>query len=95
MAETTFGRRLRNTETRTAAGLCSRPESWNSVREILARLVSSDTDPLDGDLLHRGERVLVEEILERLPDDVAVGSALLGVTPPTYRRRLADVTAGV
>jgi hypothetical protein len=92
MAETTYGRRLRTAQTRTAAGLCARPQSWDPVRETLAMVVAgTGNGSSEVDLVRRGERLLLEEILERLPEDVAVGSALLGVTPPTFRRRIADM----
>jgi len=92
MAETTFGRRLRNALTKTAAGLCDRPESWDPVRAALVRVIDADDGAEDDDLLCRSQRVLMEEIVHRVPEDTTVGSALLGVTPPTYRRRLADLT---
>ena len=47
----------------------------------------------DEPLLARAERSLLGEIVSRFPGDVRTGSALLGVTPPTFRRRVAALQA--
>jgi hypothetical protein len=39
--------------------------------------------------VERAEGILLKEIVERAPSDTGLGSALLGVTTPTFRRRLA------
>ena len=41
------------------------------------------------DLPGRSERVLLTEIMASYPGHTGIGSALLGVTPPTFRRRAA------
>jgi hypothetical protein len=49
--------------------------------------------PSGTDLLHCAQRVLLEEIVSRVSDDPRTGAALLGVTPPTYQRRLSSLRA--
>ncbi len=86
--ETTYRRRLQKTAGRDAAGLLPRPITWNEVRELLAALVRSSE--LDGEnLLERTQGVLLEEIVSRVPEDTRTCAALLGVTPPTLKRRLS------
>jgi DNA-binding protein Fis len=92
LAASTYRRRLRKAEARRGAGDGARPAEWARARETLERLVGL-AQSLDGigDLPARCERALLEEIAARYPGRTLVGSALLGVTPPTFRRRLADL----
>jgi diguanylate cyclase (GGDEF)-like protein len=85
--ETTFRRRLQKASEQNEAGLATRSGTWDEVRQILAEMVRRD-DLGAEPLLARAERCLLGEILSRFPGDVRTGSALLGVTPPTYRRRV-------
>jgi DNA-binding NtrC family response regulator len=90
--ETTFRRRLRRAGSQVKAGLAPRMGTWSEVRPILTDLVRCPD--VDGrDLLLAVEQVLLDEIVTRFPRDVKTGSALLGVTAPTYRRRLAALMA--
>ncbi|MGB6367058.1 MAG: sigma 54-interacting transcriptional regulator, partial [Thermoanaerobaculia bacterium] len=90
--ETTFRRRLRRAGSQVKAGLAPRMGTWSEVRPILTDLVRCPD--VDGrDLLLAVEQVLLNEIITRFPRDVKTGSALLGVTAPTYRRRLAALMA--
>ncbi len=90
--ETTFRRRLQKASEQNEAGLATRSGTWDEVRQILAALVRRD-DLGDEPLLARSEQCLLSEILGRFPSDVKTGSALLGVTPPTYRRRVSALRA--
>ncbi len=90
LPETTFRRRLRKAALEVDAGLAGRSRSWSGVRELLGRLVRCEE--LQGAaLLKVTERLLLEEILERHPGDVRRGAQLLGVTPPTFRRRVSQL----
>ncbi len=90
--ETTFRRRLQKAADLKQAGLAPRMGTWSEVRPILARLVRCpDLD--DRDLLAHVEEVLLDEIVARFPGDVKRGAALLGVTAPTFRRRVAALSA--
>jgi len=94
LPESTFGRRRRKAEALEASGLANRTLSWQEVRSILTRLVGNGDIDASGPLLERAQRLLLEEIVGQVAGDVETGSALLGVTPPTYRRRVAELKAG-
>jgi diguanylate cyclase (GGDEF)-like protein len=87
LAETTYRRRLNQATELERAGLAPRPESWRAVHEGLTTLLHAP-DRRSQPLLRIAETTLLEEIKELLPDDQVLGAALLGVTLPTYRRRL-------
>jgi DNA-binding NtrC family response regulator len=92
LPESTFRRRLKRATQQIQSGLAPRSGSWNEVQGILAKLVrSSERD--QGRLLEQSQAVLLEEIVTRFPDDIRTGSLLLGVSPPTYRRRLKELRA--
>jgi diguanylate cyclase (GGDEF)-like protein len=91
--ETTFRRRLGRASDQARAGLSPRSGTWSEVRSVLAEIVRADGDT-EKDLLTEAERVLLEEIIHRVPNDTRTGSGLLGVTPPTYRGRLAQYSPG-
>ena len=92
LPESTFGRRLRKAEAREASGLATRTATWREVRSILIQLVGNGDISASGQLLEQAHRLLLEEIVDQVAGDVETGSALLGVTPPTYRLRVADLT---
>jgi diguanylate cyclase (GGDEF)-like protein len=90
LPETTFRRRLLKASEERQAGLAARTEAWEQARRVLAELVQSAGE--DGsDLLERTESILLREIVQRFPKGDRTGSALLGVTVPTYRRRIAQL----
>jgi DNA-binding NtrC family response regulator len=93
LPETTFLRRLRKASREASAGLSPRSNSWQEVRDALARLVRASDHENGGGLLDQAQRVLLEEVIKRFPNDARIGAALLGVTPPTFRRRLALLQA--
>jgi diguanylate cyclase (GGDEF)-like protein len=86
--ETTLRRRLQQSAAREEAGLSPRSATWNEVRELLAALVRSEGRGGE-DLSGQVQSWLFDEVLSRVPDDVETGAALLGVSPPTFRRRVA------
>ena len=92
LPETTYRRRLQKASEERQAGLAARTETWDQVREVLAELVRGAEEE-DQDLLERTERLLLQEIVARFPKSDRTGSALLGVTVPTYRRRTALLKA--
>jgi diguanylate cyclase (GGDEF)-like protein len=89
LPESTFRRRLKKASQQIQSGLAPRSGSWNEVQTVLAELVHSPARE-QGRLLEQTQEILLEEIVSRFPDDVRTGSLLLGVSPPTYRRRLRD-----
>ncbi|MEJ2085848.1 MAG: sigma 54-interacting transcriptional regulator, partial [Acidobacteriota bacterium] len=90
MPESTYRRRLRNALDQEQTGLTKRSETWPEVRQLLHQLALTSEEG-DGGLMESSQRLLLEEILQRFPDDVKSGSQLLGVSPPTYRRRVKDL----
>jgi diguanylate cyclase (GGDEF)-like protein len=86
--ETTFRRRLRDAARRQATGLSPRPDGWGDVQSLLGEVLRADR--LRGqNRLKLVERVLLDEIVARFPEDTRTASALLGVSEPTLLRRLA------
>ena len=73
----------------TSAGVPFRTDSWDSVRRVVTDLVQA-VRANGTNLLDRAEQILLREIIGRC-SDVATGAALLGVSPPTYRRRVAHL----
>ncbi len=90
LAETTFRRRLQKAKDRIFAGLSPRVADWEDVQPILEQIVGSATDA-EVDLVGLAQQVLLEEIVARFPKDVRTGAALLAVSNPTYRKRLAEL----
>ncbi len=88
LPETTYRRRLAKARAQAAAGLAPRTADWHRVREILHRLVRAP-DATGRALLDLGEELLLTEILRLHPNDAVRGAGLLGVTVPTFRRRVA------
>jgi diguanylate cyclase (GGDEF)-like protein len=85
--ETTFRRLLQKAEDQAAAGMAPRMPGWEAVRRVLGDVVRL---PAQGDdCVERAEGILLKEIMARVPQDTGLASALLGVTTPTFRRRLA------
>ncbi len=92
MPDSTFRRRLRSAQDDQDSGLARRPENWEPIRETLADLTRAGRSG-EGDLHPRTQSVLLQEILARFPNDVQIGAQLLGVSPPTFRRRARQIQA--
>jgi diguanylate cyclase (GGDEF)-like protein len=86
MAETTFRRRLEKVKREFRAGLSARTEGWAAVKPVLSRLVAANDASAGENIFERARQVLLEEVMARVQQDSALGSALMGVTTPTYRR---------
>jgi hypothetical protein len=87
LPESTFRRRLRKASQQIQSGLAPRSGSWNEVQKVLSDLVRSPARE-QGRLLEQVQKILLEEIVSQFPDDVRTGALLLGVSSPTYRRRI-------
>jgi transcriptional regulator with GAF, ATPase, and Fis domain len=87
---TTYQRRWRKAHANRKSGLAQRAPEWGEVRRALEKLVH-DPEISETDLLDRTENVLLVEIQDRFPGDARTGSALLGTTPTTFRRRLEQL----
>ena len=89
LPESTYRRRFKRAQTRTThEGRSVRPESWEPVRSVIEELVQQ---PSSGSLLELAEQALLSEIVDRYPRRTSHGAALLGVSAPTYRRRVAEL----
>ena len=91
--ETTFRRRLAKAEEQVQAGLSPRSGRWHEVRSVLRELVECDRSRRGVEPIKQATRILLEEILARLPSDTGRGCRLLAVTPPTFRSRVAELKA--
>jgi PAS domain S-box-containing protein len=83
--EATFRRRVKKALEQKNAGLSPRPSSWAEVRTLLKEVMQSSEDS-GGDLLKRARNLLLEDVSSRLNGDISLGSVLMGVTVPTFRR---------
>jgi transcriptional regulator with GAF, ATPase, and Fis domain len=92
IAPSTYRRRLRKAKEAGGFAQSPNPEEWTVVRDILQRLVTRDTDG-QTNLQAVTEQALLNEILLRYPGNTRVGSALMGVTPPTFRSRVAELNS--
>jgi len=90
--ETTFRRRRSKASAEVEAGLAPRPTSWQDVQKILSGLVRAPRTNGE-DLMEMTQNLLLEAVLSEIPGDVKTGARLLGVTPPTFRRRAAGYRA--
>ena len=86
MAETTFRRRLEKVKREFQAGLLSRTTDWSAIQPMLPRLIAADNKGSDANIFERAHAMLLEEVVAHVQHDGALGSALMGVTVPTYRR---------
>jgi diguanylate cyclase (GGDEF)-like protein len=86
MAETTFRRRLEKVKREFRAGLNARSEEWAAVQPVLSHLVTANLGSAGENIFDRARQVLLEEVVARVQQDSVLGSALMGVTAPTYRR---------
>ena len=91
MAETTFRRRLEKVKRELSAGLSARSEDWAVVQPVLPRLLAADDNQAGDNVFERARQILLEEVMARVQQDSVLGSALMGVTAPTYRRWTASL----
>jgi diguanylate cyclase (GGDEF)-like protein len=88
LPETTFARRLRQAV--ADAAVSRRPEGWPEVRRGLAAVLRSTERPADC-ILDRVEHLLLQEVLRQVPHNATHASQLLGLSVPTFRRRLNSI----
>ncbi len=93
MAETTFRRRLEKVKREFQTGLGARSDAWSSMQPVLSRLLAADQGAAGENIFERARQVLLEEVVARVQQDNVLGSALMGVTAPTYRRWTAALNS--
>ena len=90
LPQTTFARRLRQAE--TDRSLTARPATWIAVKAALTAVVSAPDQPSEA-LADRAETLLLDVVLAHAPAPIAYAAALMGLSPPTMKQRLASRAA--
>jgi diguanylate cyclase (GGDEF)-like protein len=90
MAETTYRRQLDKARQESLRGQAIRSDDWSSLALVFTRLIDRASSSSGERVVDQASQLLLEEVLLRLPDNDTLGSALLGVTKPTYLRRKAS-----
>ena len=86
LAATTYRRQLEKVRQAEAQGLLARSPNWSTMRALIARLVQSLPDTADENIIEVTRDILLDEVNARVSGNETKGSALMGVTVPTYRR---------
>ena len=86
--ESTFRRQLDKARADARAGIAARSSEWQWARDLLARLVDETEEEAGAGLLEWARRLLLEIVSQATGSRHAAGAALMGVTPPTYKRWL-------
>ena len=92
MAETTFRRQLEKITRGAHAFEMPRSPSWAPAKLAIRRLVRSLGATRDDNLVIKARTLLLSEVITRIPADDGLGSVLMGVTKPTYRRWKSDLS---
>jgi diguanylate cyclase (GGDEF)-like protein len=87
MAETTFRRQLLKARQESLVGQSVRTPDWSALKPIFARIISTAREAPGQNLVDQVSQLLLEEVVAHAPHNDNLGSALLGVTKPTYQRR--------
>lgn len=93
MAETTFRRQLEKINRAARAYSLPRSPHWTSVKPAIQGLVRSAAAKRDENLLLKARRLLLAEVIARIPENDLLGATLMGVTKPTYQRWKAGLQA--
>ncbi len=68
--------------------MLSRTDDWQNIQPLLAELVRQLQESAAENIIERARTILLQEIIAQIPQNKSLGSALLGVTLPTYHRWL-------
>jgi len=93
LAETTFRRQLEKVNASVQAGLLVRTSSWSTLLPILNSIINSINLESQQDIIGQARLMLLEQVLNKVPQDNKKGAALMGVTGPTYRRLLESLAS--
>ena len=91
LAETTFRRQLEKLKRAEQAGVLSRTPDWANIRPILNEFAASADEIASENMIEQIRTMLLQEIIKRIPKDKSTGSALMGISLPTYQRRLESL----
>jgi diguanylate cyclase (GGDEF)-like protein len=84
--KTTFRRQLEKARRLQDQGLLARSDAWGQFQGYIDRLADTMEDESRVNLMELARNELLEAVLARVGNDDATGSALMGITIPTYRR---------
>jgi transcriptional regulator with GAF, ATPase, and Fis domain/DNA-binding protein Fis len=90
MAETTYRRQLDKVRQETLGGQPVRSDDWSAMELVVTFFVHNAGSSSGERLIDQASQLLLEQVLLQLPDNDTLGSALLGVTKPTFLRRKAS-----
>lgn len=96
LAESTFRRQHDRLQAQRASGLTQTHDLFvDNLPWIHELVILADTatgaDPAAAAPLERAKKLLLDIVSGLLPQDTGFASALMGVTPPTYRRHLQEL----
>ena len=94
MPETTFRRQIIKARNERDAGRLTRTPEWSRMGQVLSNLLSSLEGPQEQNVGERVRNILLEEVVNRLPEKNKAAAELMGVTLPTYRRWKASARRG-
>ncbi len=86
VAETTYRRQLEKARRLEAQGLLVRSDAWSRLKPTLKLLADSLSEDNATNVIEEARAQLLEAVVSRVGEDAARGSALMGITVPTYRR---------
>jgi diguanylate cyclase (GGDEF)-like protein len=86
IAETTYRRQLEKAQRAELQGLLSRTPGWAAMRPVLAHLLQSIRGLVSANVVDQARSLLLAEVEVRVGGNDDLGSALMGITVPTYRR---------
>ena len=91
MAETTYRRQLDKARQEALNGQALRSDHWSAMEPVISLLVDRAGSSCGESLVDQAGQLLLEQVLHQLPHNDTQGSALLGVTKPTFLRRKASL----
>lgn len=95
LPESTFRRQLQKTEAERAAGIAGRTSAWDAVLPLVNSIVRKAQEaPGSVDLVSHARSTLLDSVLGQVDGRISTGAALMGVSPPTYKRWLRDQHGG-
>ena len=64
----------------------SAPVDGSTIKDVYVKLVANGTDADAGSLIDATRQVLLGVVQERVGRNATLGAAIMGITPPTYKR---------
>lgn len=89
LAETTFRRQFEKIKRIEQTGLLSRTTAWDAIKPVISEIIAVNSKD---NIVEQAKELLLMEVVKRTGDHFSVGAALMGVTLPTYRRWLENMS---